>query len=346
MTAKLPARRPHAGLPLAFAALALLAACADTPMTAPVPPAIDAVAPPEKPDMPRVDQATLRRERAEDARAANARASAAAASPASANMRDYLAGIEETLIARGRLRTDPGGEIALTPERLTEDFIQIALHDEYIRQGGALVSRPTPAPLRRWQQPVQVRLYFGDSVAPAERSRDRAEIAGFAARLQKVSGHPVALSGAGGNFTVLIVNEDERHAIGPRLTSMVPGIPHSDVAALSELAPQNYCTVFAYSQGNSPIYAQAVALIRAELPPRLRRSCVHEEMTQGMGLANDSPRARPSIFNDDEEFAYLTRHDELLLKILYDPRLRPGMTEAEAQPIVLQIARELLGTEV
>ncbi len=315
-------------------------------MTSPAPPAIDAVAPPEKPDMPRIDQATLRRERAEDARAANARAKSAAASPASVNMRDYLAGIEETLIARGRLRTDPGSEIALTPERLTEDFIQIALHDEYVRQGDALVSHPTPAPVRRWQQPVQVRLYFGDSVAPAERSRDRAEIAGFAARLQKISGHPVALSGAGGNFTVLIVNEDERHAIGPRLSAMVPGIPRSDVAALSELAPQNYCTVFAYSQGNSPIYAQAVALIRAELPPRLRRSCVHEEMTQGMGLANDSPRARPSIFNDDEEFAYLTRHDELLLKILYDPRLRPGMTEAEAHPIVLQIARELLGTEV
>lgn len=315
-------------------------------MTSPAPPAIDAVAPPEKPDMPRIDQATLRRERAEDARAANARAKSAAASPASVNMRDYLAGIEETLIARGRLRTDPGSEIALTPERLTEDFIQIALHDEYVRQGDALVSHPTPAPVRRWQQPVQVRLYFGDFVAPAERSRDRAEIAGFAARLQKISGHPVALSGAGGNFTVLIVNEDERHAIGPRLSAMVPGIPRSDVAALSELAPQNYCTVFAYSQGNSPIYAQAVALIRAELPPRLRRSCVHEEMTQGMGLANDSPRARPSIFNDDEEFAYLTRHDELLLKILYDPRLRPGMTEAEAHPIVLQIARELLGTEV
>ena len=346
MTAKLPARRPHIGLPFALAALALVAACADTPVTSPQPPAIDAVAPPEKPDMAQVDQASLRRERAEDARAANARASSAAASPASANMRDYLTGIEETLIARGRLRTDPGSEIALTPDRLTEDFIQIALHDEYIRQGDALVSRSTPAPLRRWQQPVQVRLYFGDSVAPAERSRDRAEVAGFVARLQKVSGHPVALSGAGGNFTVLIVNEDERHAIGPRLTSMVPGIPHADVAALSELAPQNYCTVFAYSQGNSPIYAQAVALIRAELPPRLRRSCVHEEMAQGMGLANDSPRARPSIFNDDEEFAYLTRHDELLLKILYDPRLRPGMTEAEARPIVMQIARELLGTEV
>ncbi|WP_052096277.1 DUF2927 domain-containing protein, partial [Paracoccus versutus] len=305
---------------------------------------VEAPPPPERPDPP-VDQAALRRERAESARAATARAEAAAASPASRNMRDYLAGVEQALIARGRLRIDSGDEIALTPEKLTDTFIEVALYDEYVREGGKLVSRPTPAPLRRWQQPVLLRLEFGDSVAPDQRARDRAEIAGFAARLAGISGHPVAVTGGAGNVAVLILNEDERRAVGPRLAALVPGIPPGDIAALRDLAPQNYCTVFAYSNGNSPVYAQAVALIRAELPPRLRRSCIHEELAQGMGLANDSPRARPSIFNDNEEFAYLTRHDELLLQILYDARLRPGMTEAEARPIVLQIARELLETE-
>lgn len=336
--------RPRLCLTLAL--LAGLAACSDQPQTETPPPALDAVAPAPRPDKPRVDQAALRRDRAESARAAAARADVAANTPASRNMRDYLAGIEQALIARGRLRTDDGGDIALTPEKLADDFVEVALHDEYLRQGGKLISRPTPAPLRRWQQPVAVRLEFGDSVAPVQRNRDRADIADFVARLHRVSGHPVALTGAAGNFNVLILSEDERRAIGPRLASMVPGIPPGDIAALRDLAPQNYCTVFAYSNGNSPVYSQAVALIRAELPPRLRRSCVHEELAQGMGLANDSPRARPSVFNDDEEFAYLTRHDELLLQILYDPRLRPGMTEAEARPIVLQIARELLATEV
>ena len=94
MTPFFSARRPRAGLPFALAALALLAACADPAGTPPASPGIDATAPPEKPDLPRVDQAALRRDRAEDARAANARASAAAASPASTNMRQYLAGIE------------------------------------------------------------------------------------------------------------------------------------------------------------------------------------------------------------------------------------------------------------
>ena len=86
-------------------------------------------------------------------------------------------------------------------------------------------------------------------------------------------------------------------------------------------------------------------LVKAEHPDLLRLSCIHEEVAQAMGLANDSPQARPSIFNDDEEFALLTRHDELLLKMLYDPRLKLGMTPAEARPTVQRIAREYLGGE-
>ena len=66
-------------------------------------------------------------------------------------------------------------------------------------------------------------------------------------------------------------------------------------------------------------------------------------LAQGLGLPNDSPRARPSIFNDDEEFALLTRMDEDMLRILYNPALRPGMSEAEARPIIYDLATKLVG---
>jgi ParB family chromosome partitioning protein len=39
--------------------------------------------------------------------------------------------------------------------------------------------------------------------------------------------------------------------------------------------------------------------------------------------------------------AYLTSHDEMLLQMLYDPRLKIGMTAEEARPIVKQMARAL-----
>ena len=105
-----------------------------------------------------------------------------------------------------------------------------------------------------------------------------------------------------------------------------------------------HCLVIAFSdlQGGYD-YDQAIALIRAEHPDLLTQSCIHEEVAQGLGVGNDSPSARPSIFNDDDEFALLTTHDELLLRILYDPRLRPGMTKDEALPIAAEIAAGLTG---
>jgi len=72
----------------------------------------------------------------------------------------------------------------------------------------------------------------------------------------------------------------------------------------------------------------------------LRRACLHEEIVQSLGLTDDSPGARPSIFNDDQEFALLTEHDAILLSILYDPALSPGMRAAEAMPIVQRLARK------
>lgn len=114
--------------------------------------------------------------------------------------------------------------------------------------------------------------------------------------------------------------------------------------------PQLACTqriVFG-PEGASPTQSDILAafvFIRAGLPDRLNRSCVEKGLAVAMGALSDHPDNRPSIFNDVPEFALLTTHDELLLRILYDPRLEAGMTEAEAMPIVRQIARELVAGE-
>ncbi|WP_234463979.1 DUF2927 domain-containing protein [Paracoccus caeni] len=331
--------------PLALMMLLALAACATTPPIAPAPP----VPRPEMPpDDDAAEQAQLRKARAERNRAANAAAADAVsrASVTTIAQQEFYAQAEAQLLAHAKLRRDRVPQDApIDAEMLTRNFLAIALRDEYARDGGQMVQGGGAAPLRRWQEPVRMQLEFGTATDVATRRSVRVEVADFANRLSAASGHPVGLTDSGGNFVVLVLNDDERRAIGPRLQELVPGIPAQDVALIRDLVPDNFCTVFAYSQGASPVYSRAVALIRTELPPLLRSSCFHEELAQGMGLANDSPEARPSIFNDDEEFGLLTRHDELLLKILYDRRLRPGMTEAEAAPIVRQIAGELLGEQ-
>lgn len=249
------------------------------------------------------------------------------------------------LLAQGLLRSDAGTDVPYTDRMLAENFLRIALFDEYRRSSGGFVRQETSSILRRWEVPIRISVRFGASVPPARQATDRARIASFVNRLAGITGHPIALNDANPNFFIYIVSEDEREALGPTVRSVLPNLTPGDVAGITNMPRSTYCLVYALSEGNSGSYSRAFAVIRAEHPDLLRLSCVHEELTQGLGLPNDSPRARPSIFNDDEEFALLTDHDELLLKMLYSRELRPGMTPAEARPIVFDLARRLMGGE-
>jgi hypothetical protein len=160
-----------------------------------------------------------------------------------------------------------------------------------------------------------------------------------------VTGHPIRVTGADApNYHVFVVGEDDRPNFADRLREIVPNINPASVETFVRLPRSVLCLVFAFPGVDGDLsYRKAIAVVRAEHSRALRQSCIHEELAQGLGLANDSPRARPSIFNDDEEFGLLTSHDEILLRMLYDRRLRVGMTAAEARPIIETIAREQMG---
>lgn len=257
----------------------------------------------------------------------------------------YYASVEARLLGDGLLRTDGGGaDTPFSTRQLVANFERIALYDEYTLRGGRFVAQQTPSRLRRWAQPVRLQAHFGPFVSEQQQSIDRAELTRFASHLGRVTGHPIRAVGSGGNFHVLYINRDTQRQIGSLVRELVPGVSPATVAEIERLPRFTFCSVYAFSEaGGSSTYVAAIAIIRDEHPPLLRRSCVHEEIAQGLGLPNDSPAARPSIFNDDEEFALLTRHDEMLLRILYDRRLTPGMLPDEARPIVSQIAEELIG---
>jgi Protein of unknown function (DUF2927) len=263
----------------------------------------------------------------------------------SASAMMYYARVQQTLLAQGLLRTDAGSDVPFTDRMLAETFMRVALFDEYRRSDQGFVREETASRLRRWEVPVRVGLRFGASVAPDRQATDRARISSFVARLSAITGHPMVMSDTNPNFLIQIVSEDERQALGPEIRARLPNLSPGDVAGITNMPRTTYCLVYALSEGSTGAYTRAFAVIRAEHPDLLRLSCLHEELAQGLGLPNDSPRARPSIFNDDEEFALLTDHDELLLRMLYSRDLRPGMTPDEAWPIVESLARRLLGGE-
>lgn len=255
----------------------------------------------------------------------------------------YYRRLQNDLLTQGLLRGDGGGpDTPFTDTVLARNFVRIALFDEYVTDGDFLESRATLSRLRRWDQPIRMAMEFGNSIPLAQRAKDASTVAAYSARLSRISGVNIDIVDENPNFHVLVLNEDDRRDYAERLRDLVPGIATSSVNAVINLPRDQLCIVVAFSEGGAASYSKAIAVIRGEHPELLRTSCFHEELAQGLGLANDSPQARPSIFNDDEEFGLLTTHDEFLLKILYDPRLSTGMSPAQAAPIARQIARDLL----
>lgn len=260
---------------------------------------------------------------------------------------DYYQRLQNDLLAQGLLRTDGGGpDTTFTDTVLARNFVRIALFDEYVATAQGLRAQPTISPLRRWEQPVRFAVEFGATVPDSQRTQDNQTVRNYVSRLARVTGQPMSVvqPDAAPNFRVLVLNEDDRAGFEDRLRQLVPGIDDSSLRAFMDVPRDTLCLVLAFSRNNSAEYAQAIALIRGEHPDLMRLACIHEELAQGLGLANDSPQARASIFNDDEEFALLTTHDELLLQMLYDDRLRAGMTAAEAAPVARRIATELMNS--
>jgi hypothetical protein len=70
--------------------------------------------------------------------------------------------------------------------------------------------------------------------------------------------------------------------------------------------------------------------------------CAYEELLQALGPINDDASVPWTMFNDEVQMGFFDIYDQYLLNILYDPRVRPGMTKkgvAELTPEVMPAVR-------
>jgi len=262
----------------------------------------------------------------------------------SLRLETYYANVQRRFLAQGLMRTDDGTRDApFSVNTLVKDFQAIALKDEYSLIGGKFVPSQAQSYLRRWNKPIRIGITFDPLIPEKTRTKDRADLARYVKRLAHLSGLSMRFSDKNPNFTVLFLYKGAAKTIGPVLRKRVPRISKVVVHEIENSPRNTFCVAYAFSdQSKSSAYSNAVILIKAEHSDLMRLSCIHEEVVQALGLANDSPSVRPSIFNDDEEFALLTRHDELLLKMLYDKRLKTGMTARDARPLLPAIARDAM----
>lgn len=246
--------------------------------------------------------------------------------------------LTEAAREQGGLRTerDPA-DAPFTNADLAANFERIVFFTEFTLRDGVLEPEERETSLLKWAGPVRYRL-VGDAVEPG----DHDIYAALAAQLAEATGLDIAAAGVDepDNMLILILGRQARREAATFLEeSRIP-----NAGLIYRLRADDYaipCAASVNVDGESRAIVQALILVKAETSGLLRESCAHEEFAQALGPGNDSDAARPSIFNDDGEFALLTEHDALILRVLYDPRLRTGMKRAEAMPIARQIIDEL-----
>lgn len=241
---------------------------------------------------------------------------------------------EKSLIAKGKLKTERApADTPYSNEALIRSFREIMFFDEFIRDEDSYRAGRAERLLEKRTGPVRYSLW-GQGVT----ERDRADLTDIATRVQRATGLTLIESARSSDIEVLILNEEER-------LSLAMKVRLAGALAMANDLENNLeglvCAAYYFESEDAPELVDYTIIIPNELSGILRKSCIEEEFGQAFGPSADYDGARPSIFNDDEEYAFFTEHDAWLFRILYDPRLKDGMDLETAMPIVRRIVAEL-----
>lgn len=89
----------------------------------------------------------------------------------------------------------------------------------------------------------------------------------------------------------------------------------------------------------------ATMYVDTERPEVLnQRHLLREELTQSLGMAQDSPRFQDSIFQSSYSGTTVqySQYDEAVIRMLYHPEMAPGLDEAGVDPILREIVTEVI----
>lgn len=179
--------------------------------------------------------------------------------------------------------------------------------------------------VKKYMQPVH---FYVDNRAQADRSAD---VLAFLDSLpMMIKGLNIAIvdDPAKANFRIFIVDREQYATVA-----------RSEVYRQPNVAVPGRCLARVVS-GRTGI-KRSDAIIVADEGEFLFRRCLTEEILQGLGPVNDSSMLPQSVFNDTSKHSSFTRHDRYILNVLYDPRIRPGMSEGEVGSVLPSVIKDM-----
>lgn len=197
-------------------------------------------------------------------------------------------------------------------------FYDIALNGEH--------ERLQPV-IRKWAQPLRIWFYS----EAGDRARQQWLLSTHLRQLSRITGLPAEFvpHRNQANVRILFINDSDRNGMAARELSRTGRRELERSICLGQIRFNRRAEI---TNGTVVIPVNRAAN-RGKLA-----ACVIEEVTQMLGLINDSRHVHPTVFSDVTDDEFLTGLDFLLLKLLYSPGVVSGMTHAQASP---EIRRQL-----
>jgi len=208
---------------------------------------------------------------------------------------------------------------AYTDAEIAEGFFKVTFGAEFHLAGR--VDR-----IRKFEGPIRI---FVDNQARPDRSKQVASVAAdIRKRVRNLDLSVVHRRGQVHVVVTLVRDQD----LGRTIRTLYGASRARRIQ--NSLEPQ--CLSGFRKDGQFRILHADVILV-ADVGDFIFLDCAYEELLQALGPINDDPTVPWSMFNDNVQMGYFGVFDQYILNILYDPRIRAGMSREQVEAMLPQV---------
>jgi len=185
----------------------------------------------------------------------------------------------------------------------------------------------------RWVTPIRIALRGDDA------ERWRPMVAAYAARLATLTGLEIGLvdrtRDSSANLYLKLVPRERLYRLA---------IAYDDVTArsiLREKADDGFGMTIIIPMTATKI-TEAAVLLATDPGDDWLAMAIRHDLVHALGMLFHSTVLQPTLMGPEIGLSDLSDGDRIVIRALYDPRLRPGMTSDEAMPIARAIIGELV----
>ena len=209
-----------------------------------------------------------------------------------------------------------------TDSEITEGFLKTAFGAEYHLAGR--VDR-----IRKYDAPVRV---FADGNRPDRKTQLAKVVADIARRVQHLD---IAMADTSDGANVLVKLVRDRDLF--RTISTFYGSERAREINTS-LDPQ---CLSGFRKNDKYEIEHSDVILTVDNGDFTFLDCAYEELLQSLGPINDTSTVPWTMFNDNVSMGFFDVYDQYILNVLYDPRIKAGMTVAEVKAVLPEVLADV-----